>query len=707
MTARPSLLLPGSLARRFALAAAALVAVSLLLVSLASWWLINQQHDRALQELADKETQFHAATVGSNLRALAARMTEVAGSTILATGLVDSAGRETYLVPYLAGLRQINGLPVQVVFTDFEGKEIASNGAADFSADQMLWLRNELPKGRAASAIFREGKQFALVALEPMTYARTRSPEGALLYKLSLSDIEVGDAMRLEWTAADAPTAASVGYAAKIATPPVFDGLQFRVRGPPPASSAMLIAPQYTAIFLIALLLFTAVVLIGLRLANVLTRDLRRLEAFASRFISSELSSERAPEAGSAEVASLAASINEMLDRLHAQHAALLREREKLSDLADALKAADRRKDEFLAMLAHELRNPLAPISTGAELLKITSQPDTSVMRTSDIIARQARHMTKIVDDLLDVSRVTRGLVSLDRSDIDVATIVQEAVDQTRPLLDDKGHTLTVRVPEEPLTVFADAARLVQVVSNLLNNAAKYTPDGGRIALTVEATPTEVCLTLSDTGMGISAELMPDIFDLFTQGSRTSDRAQGGLGLGLALVKNLVELHGGSVRVDSAGPGTGSTFIVRLPRLRHSSVPAASADAAPAAPARALTIMVVDDNVDAAQMLATMLEMDGHQVPVAFDGPSALETAERQVIDVFILDLGLPGMSGSELARTLRSMPKTRNALLIALTGYGRASDLEETAAAGFDHHLIKPVEFATLRALLEPRSRS
>jgi signal transduction histidine kinase/ActR/RegA family two-component response regulator len=698
--------LPASLARRFALAAAGLAAAALLLTSLASWWLINQQHDRGVQELASREQQFRAAAVGSDLKALAARMAEIAGSTILATGLVDSAGRETYLGPFLSGIRQINGIPVQVLFTDFQGKEIASNAGARFTPAQLAWLRQKLDQGHATAEIFPTPLGGELVALEPMTYARTNSPEGAVLYKVALRDLSVGPSMRLEWGPSKA---VAKDGAADVPGPPAFEHLHFRVSGNDPQGvGGVQLDLPYLHIMLIALSLFAVVVLAGTRLARLLTTDLQRLEGFSRRVLGSGLDSERASEGGSAEVAGLARSINDMLDRLNEQHSTLLREREKLTRLTEALQAADRKKDDFLAMLGHELRNPLAPISAGAQLLCKIPGTDPRVLRTSEVIARQVAQMTKIVSDLLDVSRVTRGLIALDKADVEMSMIVTAAVEQVRPLIEARRHTLTVSVPPEPVHVQADPARLVQVMSNLLTNAAKYTNDGGRIHVTLEATQAEVAVKVQDNGVGISEQLMPEVFELFTQGSRSADRSQGGLGLGLALVKHLVELHGGRVQAASDGPGRGSAFTLYLPRSAQPKARELAPAATGAAGASGLRMLVVDDNVDAAETLAQWLSIEGHVVLLAHDGPSALALVQRQAeaLDAAILDIGLPGMDGWELARQLRDTPQAGHAMLVALTGYGQSGDRQRSAAAGIDHHLVKPADPELLRTVLRQAAR-
>jgi signal transduction histidine kinase/ActR/RegA family two-component response regulator len=694
------LALPTGLARRFALSAAGLAAAALLLITLVSSWIIDQQHEAALGELASRERQFHAAAVSSDLNALHARMTEMAGSTILATGLVDSAGRETYLQPFLGGVRQINGVPVQVLFTDFEGKEIASNPGASFTPDELAWLRRQLEQGRAAAAIFGGGADAQLLAMQPLVYSRTRSPEGALLYKVRLADLHAGATMPLQWKGSEV----AGETVTPVMAPEVMQALGFTIRGSRPSPgtrSDMSLAPQALPILIVALLLFSVVALVGSRLAAHLTRDLRQLEGFAREVTGTGLTHERAQETGSAEVRGLAASMNRMLDRLQQQQEAIVAEGGKLAELATALRMVNRRKDEFLAMLAHELRNPLAPIATGARLLQTAAGDPERVARTSAVIARQAEHMAKLVDDLLDVSRVTRGLITLDKRAVNFNEVVAAAADQARPLVQQKGHELAIDLPAAPLWVEGDAARLVQVVSNLLHNAAKYTPERGRIAVTLQPSGDGLRLAVADNGIGISTDLMPEIFDLFTQGSRSSDRSQGGLGLGLALVRNLVELHGGRVFAYSEGADRGSTFSVELPRIEAPEQPpkvASRGDPCAGGPRR---VLVVDDNVDAAQTLASLLEIDGHEVHVTYDASSALRIASRLAPDVFVLDIGLPDLDGNELARRLRASPAGRRAMLIALTGYGQPADREASREAGFDHHLVKPVDPARLAAIL------
>lgn len=494
------------------------------------------------------------------------------------------------------------------------------------------------------------------------------------------------------------------GPATVVAVPPVFAPLGFRVEGDGNVAisgSDLSMSPQYLLMGLIALAMFVAVVLAGWRLAEVLTQDMRRLQFFSSKLIRDGLTPERVSLEGSEEVAAVASSINQMLDRLSQQHETLLREDRKLKELTDALKLADKRKDEFLAMLAHELRNPLAPIMTGAETLKRLGADDERIARTGEVISQQAMHMTRIIDDLLDVSRVTRGLVTLQQENLDFAGVVAVAVEQIRPLIDLRHHHLNVCLPGGPLPIRGDKARLVQVVSNLLNNAAKYTPDGGLIELRLELQGQELVMSVSDNGAGISSDLMPEIFDLFTQGERTSDRRHGGLGLGLALVRSLLEQHGGRVSAFSQGPGQGSTFTVRLPCAATAQLPAESPQPLKELQTAPLRIQLVDDNRDAAQTLALLLELDGHQVSVSYDGQSTLDMAATQCPDVYVLDIGLPDMDGTELAQRLRAYPQHEHVVMVALTGYGQASDRSRSLAAGFTHHLVKPVNYAELSELL------
>ena len=368
----------------------------------------------------------------------------------------------------------------------------------------------------------------------------------------------------------------------------------------------------------------------------------------------------------------------------------------------EKLKESDRRKDEFLAMLAHELRNPLAPIGAAAQLLQRGQLDEAMVRKTSRIVGRQVAHMTGLIDDLLDVSRVTRGLVELECDTLDVRDIVADAVEQVTPLVQARHQHLSLQVPQQAVFLQGDGKRLVQVVANILNNAAKYTQERGDIALYASACDGEVTIEVRDNGIGMAPELVARAFDLFAQAERTSDRASGGLGLGLALVRSLVELHGGRVACDSAGLGKGSRFTVALPCLPAApygtGAPGAEGAAAHGGGTR---ILVVDDNVDAAATLAMLLEASGHEVGIEHDPYRALEHARADRPAVCLLDIGLPGMDGIELARRLRAQPATRDALLVAITGYGQDSDRRRALDAGFDHYLVKPVDLDVLRGLL------
>jgi PAS domain S-box-containing protein len=368
-----------------------------------------------------------------------------------------------------------------------------------------------------------------------------------------------------------------------------------------------------------------------------------------------------------------------------------------------ALEDADRRKDEFLAMLAHELRNPLAPIRNAAHTLGLLGPGDDRVRWVSGVIERQVGLMTRLVDDLLDVSRITSGKVTLQRESVPVRAVLAQAVEAARPAADSRRQVLEIEGPEDAGWVDGDPARLGQAVGNLLDNAIKYTEQDGRIWLRARVEADEVVIVVEDTGAGIHPELLPHVFDLFIQADRSLERRQGGLGLGLTLVRRLVEMHGGRVEAASPGPGLGSAFTIRLPRLGvEAAAPAAAAEPAadrPAGPAR--RILVVDDQQDSTDSLALFLRLRGHEVRTAHDGPSALEEIERYRPDVVFLDLGLPGMSGYDVARRVRMMNGPGPMRLVALTGYGTDGDRQKTRDAGFDVHLAKPVDPRALDALL------
>lgn len=369
-----------------------------------------------------------------------------------------------------------------------------------------------------------------------------------------------------------------------------------------------------------------------------------------------------------------------------------------------ALKEADQRKDEFLAMLAHELRNPLAPISAAADLLRIGQPDGVRIQKASAIISRQVSHMAGLINDLLDASRVTRGLVVLEKERLDLKQIVADAVEQVRPLFEAREHRLALHIPPEPALVLGDQKRMVQVLSNILINAAKFTAPGGDIGLELSVDSERVQITVADNGVGMDAALLGRVFELFSQAERASDRSQGGLGIGLALVKSLVELHGGEVAAYSEGVGKGSRLTVCLPHMKAQGDSGSGAhrhDEVGNSAGAPLKVMVVDDNADAAYMLASVVEALGHEVIVEIDPVHVVPRARVERPQVFLLDIGLPGIDGNELARRLRAAPETAKALMVAVTGYGRDQDREASMRSGFDHHFVKPVDAATIAKLL------
>jgi len=386
----------------------------------------------------------------------------------------------------------------------------------------------------------------------------------------------------------------------------------------------------------------------------------------------------------------------------------------------EALREADRQKDEFLALLAHELRNPLAPLRTALAIQQQPGVDASALARSRETMARQLGSMVRLIDDLLDVSRISKGKVELRRSRVELASVISAATETSRPLIEAGQHELTVELSNEPIWLDADPTRLAQVVANLLNNAAKYTPESGRIRLSAalrkvergatndepkkERNPassfSEVEIRVADNGAGIAPELLPRMWEMFAQADRTLGRAQGGLGIGLTLVKRLVEMHGGSVSAHSEGPGRGSEFIVRLPVVPGEQ-PAQAQAPQSTRPLTTHRILVVDDNQDGAESLATLLALNGHEVRTAHDGPTGLATAEEFRPDVILLDIGLPGMSGYEVANQLRKRPEFRTTWLIALTGWGQDADREQSRQAGFDLHLVKPIDPTELRRVL------
>jgi signal transduction histidine kinase/CheY-like chemotaxis protein len=401
--------------------------------------------------------------------------------------------------------------------------------------------------------------------------------------------------------------------------------------------------------------------------------------------------------------------------QLREMNEALLISSVKQHELAEQAQKAEaaladlhRRKDEFLAMLSHELRNPLTPILNAALLLRLHSNrnrllgiENPVIHQSAIIIERQVGQLARIVDELLEVSRISTGRIQLQKERIALGVVVENAVATVRSLIDQRKHELTVSLPTQAIWVHGDAARLEQVVVNLLTNAVKYTDQGGRVGLTLQQDGAEAVLRVRDNGVGIAPEILPRIFELFTQADRSLDRSQGGLGIGLALVQRLVELHGGTVAASSA-MGEGSEFVVRLPVV---SPPPPQASAPPAETAQptkpSLRVMVVDDNVDTVTTLAMLVKESGHDVRTAFDGSAVLEAALDYRPDVVLLDIGLPGLNGFEVAKRLRQQSSLKNIVLVAMTGYGQESDRKRSREAGFDHHLVKPGDFGKLLQIM------
>jgi CheY-like chemotaxis protein len=378
---------------------------------------------------------------------------------------------------------------------------------------------------------------------------------------------------------------------------------------------------------------------------------------------------------------------------------------QQYQDAATRLAEAARMKDEFLAMLAHELRNPLAPIRIAVQILTAPDMSNSSISQSSlrrarEIVDRQVQHLTRLLDDLLDVSRITTGKIELRKQPVELATALANALEVSRSLLDERKHSLSVSLPNEPVFVEADPLRLEQVITNPVNNAARYTPPSGHIDVTVTRQNADAELRVRDDGIGMPADLIPRVFDLFTQADRSLARPGGGLGIGLTIVRNLVELHGGTVTAASDGPGRGSEFVVRLPlgSVREDAPAAVPAGESIVIPQ--LRILVVEDHVDGRAILRTLLEADGHEVYEAGDGPSGVETARAVRPDVALIDIGLPGFDGYEVAQRLRD-EHGHSIRLIAVTGYGQAEDRRRSRDAGFDVHLVKPVARGQLRGVL------
>jgi len=450
--------------------------------------------------------------------------------------------------------------------------------------------------------------------------------------------------------------------------------------------------------------------IIAVRLQASVSRPILEVSGVAREVMRRRDYSLRAHKSTEDEVGVLVDAFNDMLGEVERRAAAresanreLQREMKERRDAEQALRLADRRKDEFLATLAHELRNPLAPLSNGLTLLRLAGDNPAMAQNARDIMERQLAQMVRLVDDLLDVSRISSGKLAVKKARVELQTVMRNALETAGPMIESRGHRRHVAMPELPIALDADATRLAQVFSNLLNNAAKYTEPGGRIGFTAESAGNEVVVTVTDNGIGIPAEMLERVFEMFAQVDQSLERSHAGLGVGLTLARRLVELHGGTLEVHSEGAGCGCRCVVRLPRARdlerREDGIAPLLAAQPGLPHR---ILLADDNVDFATTLAALLRRLGHEVMVTHDGEEALREAVRFRPDFAFLDIGLPGRNGYDLARALRLLPATSGSTLVAVTGWGQEKDRRLAAEAGFDLHLVKPVRLAQIVEVLE-----
>jgi signal transduction histidine kinase len=447
--------------------------------------------------------------------------------------------------------------------------------------------------------------------------------------------------------------------------------------------------------------------LVAQRLQQAITRPLQAVTEVARAVRMRRDFSLRVEEQATGEIGTLVDAFNDMLAEIARRANALQDANQTLEHemtvrqgAERALLLADRRKDEFLATLAHELRNPLAPIRTGLDIMRLNASDPVACDRARAIMERQLKQMVRLVDDLLDVSRINTGKLTIRREQLRLQDVVNDALELSRPFIAAQGHTLEVQLPPQPVFLVGDAARLAQVLSNLLHNAAKYTARGGTIALEAETGGGQLQLRVRDNGIGIPSVLLDDIFEMFIQADTSLERSSAGLGVGLSLARKLVELHGGSIRAESAGQGRGSTFTVTLPILAASS--AAAAEQAPVQVAHRLyRILLADDNVDFVNGIGALLRSMGHQVHIAYDGQQALAAAEAFAPEFAFLDIGLPKLNGYDLARALQSLPALRHTVLVAVTGWGQQKDRQRAFEAGFHHHLVKPVSIDQLQEIL------
>ncbi|HJV61909.1 MAG TPA: ATP-binding protein [Albitalea sp.] len=451
--------------------------------------------------------------------------------------------------------------------------------------------------------------------------------------------------------------------------------------------------------------------LVSTRLQSSVTEPILHVAQVARNVLARRDFSLRATRTSADEVGVLVDAFNNMLDEVAKRTEALQQSNNQLTiEMAErrkaqeALLATARTKDQFLATLAHELRNPLAPISNALELLRRVADDDPTSKRAIEIMSRQVRQMVRLIDDLLDVSRITTGKVLLERRRIDLIAVINAAVEIALPGIEARRHRLTLHLPQGSLFVVGDATRLAQVFANLLNNAAKYTDEGGRIEMTLEHDDAEVVVRCRDSGLGIAPDKQDSIFDMFVQVDQSLERGNKGLGVGLTLAKQLIELHGGSIGVHSEGLGAGSEFVVRLPRGELSAAENVPVPRT-AEPLVRQRVLIADDNVDFATSLASLLDSLGQEVSVVHDGVAAVEAAQRLRPELVFLDIGMPGMNGYDVAERLRRHAATSDAVIVAVTGWGQEKDRERARAAGFDHHLVKPVDLDQLTDLLRERA--
>ncbi|MGA2562121.1 MAG: ATP-binding protein [Steroidobacteraceae bacterium] len=474
------------------------------------------------------------------------------------------------------------------------------------------------------------------------------------------------------------------------------------LRGSYPIGAPLL---AYVAILaLVAAASLIVALVLSNSLQRTITRPLDAMTLVASGVVNRGDYTQRATRSADDEIGLVVDAFNRMLDEVQSRTRELEHSISQLKATEDALREADRRKDEFLATLAHELRNPLAPIRNAAELLEMPSVDDVRRKWARDVIARQVQRMGLLLDDLLDVSRITRGRLELKKKQVPLAALVATAIETVDPLIKAKGQSLQVSLPNEPIELRVDPLRISQAISNLLNNAAKYTDERGVVKLSARLEAGELRIAVEDTGVGFEPSAQPQLFQMFSQIESRTERSEGGLGIGLALVKGLIVLHRGTVEAASRGPGLGSTFTLRLPA--DVVVTGPHALAVPAAVplelmSRTGKVIIVDDNRDAAETLGSILSKWGHHVLLAYDGLAALELGARECADAFILDIGMPGLSGYEVARRIRGEPWGRQTLLLAVTGWGQAEDIARAKQAGFDEHLTKPVDLTQLANIL------